>query len=74
MQEVGAATLRLVVHRVAELRARAVELGAREEWVKKIEQGGGILSFRKGFGFSTTRRKKQQTEKQQQSTQPTIPE
>ena len=57
MQEVGAATLRLIVHKVPELREKALGLGAKDEWVKPISQGGGFLSFRKGFGFGTSRRK-----------------
>jgi len=56
MQEVGQATLRLIVHRVNELRVKALELGAQADWVKPISQGGGILSFRK-VGFGTSRRK-----------------
>ena len=57
MQEVGAATLRLLVHRVPELRNKAQKLGASDEWIKPIQQNNsGILSFRK-FGFGTTRRK-----------------
>jgi len=57
MQEVGAATLRLIVHKVPELRTKAIACGAHEDWVKPISQGGGFLSFRKGFGFGTSRRK-----------------
>ena len=66
MQEVGAATLRLLVHRVREMRERAIELGANPDWVKPIAhgQGGGggtgrpgMMSFR-GFGFSTSRMKR----------------
>ena len=56
MQEVGAATLRLLVHRVDELRKQAIDAGAAPEWVKPINQGGGILSFRK-LGFGTSRRR-----------------
>ena len=45
------------------MRQKALAIGAKEEWVKPISQGsGGILSFRKGFGFSTTRRKKDKPE------------
>ena len=58
MQEVGAATLRLLVHRVPELRTKAQKLGANEEWIKPIVQNnGGLMSFRK-FGFGTTRSRK----------------
>merc|ERR1719387_2617752 len=52
-QEVGVATLRLIVHKVPELRTTAVSAGASADWVKPIsKEGGGILSFRKGFGTS----------------------
>ena len=57
MQEVGSATLRLMVHRVKDLKDRALKGGAAEEWVKPIREGGGILSFRK-VGFGTSRRNK----------------
>jgi hypothetical protein len=59
MVDVGAATLRLLVHRVADLRQRAMDAGAQAEWVKPIALGGGgggILSFRK-LGFGTSRRR-----------------
>ena len=55
MLDVGAATLRLIVHKVSALKTRAIKAGAKEEWVKPIAQGGGILSFRK-IGFGTSRR------------------
>jgi len=60
MQEVGSATLRLIVHRVPELRVQALELGAPPEWVKPISQnsGTGMFSSRLNLGFGTTRRKK----------------
>jgi len=74
MQEVGCATLRLVVHRVGDLRQKAIALGAEESWVKPISQGGGILSFRKGFGFSTTRRKNAKNSTTSQSPLPGISE
>ena len=62
MQEVCAATLRLVVHRINELRSRAIELGVAPESVKPINQGNsGMMSFRK-FGFGTTRGRKKQNE------------
>jgi len=52
-QEVGVATLRLIVHKVPELRKQAEEDGAAPEWVKSVtKEGGGIMSFRKGFGTS----------------------
>ena len=54
-RDVGAATLRLIVHKVSALKTRAIKAGAKEEWVKPIAQGGGILSFRK-IGFGTSRR------------------
>ena len=59
-QEVGVATLRLIVHKVPELRQRALEEGALSEWVKPaVEKGnGGILSFRGGFGTKRAKAKK----------------
>ena len=52
MQEVGAATLRLIVHKVGDLREKALKAGANPEWVKPIQQksGNSLLSFRNGFG------------------------
>jgi len=65
-QEVGVATLRLIVHKVPELRQTAVNAGANPDWVKPIsKEGGGILSFRKGFG--TSRRVRAQQKAQQQA-------
>ena len=57
IQEVGVATLRLMVHRVPRLHDEAISLGAKAEWVKPIREGGGIVSFRK-FGFGTSRKKR----------------
>jgi len=58
MQEVGQATLRLIVHKLPDLRTKALSVGAQEEWVKPISQSsGGLFSFRRGFGFGTSRRK-----------------
>jgi len=55
-QEVGVDTLRLMVHNIPELRAKAISAGASAGWVKQIaKEGGGILSFRK-IGFGTSRR------------------
>ena len=62
IQEVGMATLRLMVHRVTNLREEAVKLGAQPEWVKPIKEGGGVMSFRKGFGFGTSRKAKKPAE------------
>ena len=62
MVDVGISTLRLMVHRVPELRTKAMEIPrVNAEWVKPIQgtQGtSGIMSFRSKFGFSTTRRAK----------------
>lgn len=50
------ASLRLCVDRMPALRTRATEAGAPPEGVKPItKEGGGLLSFRGGFG--TSRRK-----------------
>jgi len=51
------AAMRLTVDRMPELRKKAKELGAHDDWVKPItkEGGGSLLSFRGGFG--TSRRK-----------------
>ena len=52
-QEVGVATLRLMVHKVAELREKAIQEGAKPEWVKPVaKESGGIMSFRRGIGTS----------------------
>jgi len=62
MQEVGQATLRLIVHKLPDLRTKALSVGAQEEWVKPISQGGGgMFSFRRSFGFGTSRRNKPKT-------------
>ena len=39
--QVGQATLRLIVHKLPDLRTKALSVGAQEEWVKPISQGGG---------------------------------
>jgi len=54
-QEIGIATLRLIVYKAPALQAQAMNEGASADWVKP--ERGGILSFRfKGFG--TQRRQK----------------
>lgn len=51
-QEVGAATLRLILHKVPTLREEAIKLGAKPEWVKPfVKETTGITSFRR---FTTT--------------------
>jgi len=64
-QEVGVATLRLIVHKVPELRQTAVNAGANPDWLKPISkvEGGVIPSFRRGFG--TSRRVRAQQKAQQ---------
>jgi hypothetical protein len=54
------ASLRLTVDLLPDQRAKAVSLGAQAEWVKPVtkEGGGGLLSFRGGFGTSRRRANK----------------
>ena len=56
MREVGHATLRLLVHRVDDMRKKALEIGAPQDSIKPINTNPstGMLSFRK-FGFGTNR-------------------
>jgi hypothetical protein len=58
-QEVGAATLRLILHKVPGLREEAIKLGAKPEWVKPfVKETTGMTSFRRiaATGIGTGRR------------------
>lgn len=53
--EVGAATLRRLVHKVKTSRAKAVQLGAREAWLRQPTEDTGIVSSRSAGGSGTSR-------------------